>query len=62
MEIIDISLIYSRVIAMQLTNEAMTVVNIFKYELSPIPTALFNDEDEMRAAKSKSDLKSLLIK
>ena len=62
MEIIDISLIYSRVIAMQLTNEAMTVVNIFKYELSLIPTALFNDEDEMRAAKSKSDLKSLLIK
>ena len=45
---------------MQLTNEAMTVENIFKYELSPIPNALFNDEGEMRAAKSKSDLKSLL--
>ena len=44
----------------QLTNEAVTVENIFKYELSPILAALFNDEGEMRAAKSKSDLKSLL--
>ena len=59
-EIIDTSLIYSCVIAMQLTNEAMTVENIFKYELSPIPTTLFNDEGEMRVANSKSDLKPLL--
>ena len=59
-EIVDTSLIYSCVIAMQLTNEVMTVENIFKYELSPIPTALFNDEGEMKTAKSKSDLKSLL--
>ena len=59
-EIIDTSLIYSRVIAIQLTNKAMTVGNIFKYELPPIPTALFNDEDKMIAAKSKSDPKSLL--
>ena len=39
-EIIDTSLIYSCVTAMQLTNEAMTVEKIFKYELSPIPTAV----------------------
>ena len=59
-EIIDTSLIYSRITAMQLTNKVMTVGNIFKYELPPIPTALFNDEGKMIAAKSKSDLKSLL--
>ena len=60
MEITDRSLIYSHVTAMQLTHEAMIVQNIFKYDLSPIPIALFNDEGKMRAAKSKSDLKSLL--
>ena len=38
----------------------MAIENIFKYELSPIPTALLNDEGKMRATKSKSDLKSLL--
>ena len=59
-EIIETSLIYLRVIVIQLTNKAMTVENIFNYKLSPIPTALFNDKAEMRAAKSKSDLKSLL--
>ena len=60
MEITDRSLIYSHVTAMQLTHEAMIVQNIFKYDLSPVPIALFNDEGKMRAAKSKSDLKSLL--
>jgi len=42
---------------MQLTNDAMTV---FKYELAPIPTCLFNDDGDMRVAKSKADLKNAL--
>ena len=37
-EIIDISQIYSRVIALQLSHEAMKIENVFKFELAPIPT------------------------
>ena len=47
-EIIDTSLIYSRVIALQLTNAAMTVEKVFKHELTPIPTSIFNDDGDLR--------------
>ena len=42
-EIIDASLIYSRVIALQLTNNALEIENVFKFELAPIPTSMFED-------------------
>ena len=52
-EVIDTSLIYSRAIALQLTNNAMKVENVFKYELSPIPTSIFEDTGNLRPAKSR---------
>jgi hypothetical protein len=58
-EIIDTSLIYSRVIALQLTNDALKVENIFRYELSPIPTSIFTDTGDLRPAKSKAELNKI---
>ena len=53
-EEIDISLIHSRVISLQLTNQALKVENIFSFELSPVPTSMFDDTDDIRSATSKS--------
>ena len=61
-DVIDTSLIYSRVIALQLTNEALTIENIFCYELSPIPTSMFEDKGAMKLAKSKSNFSKLATK
>ena len=55
-EVIDTSPIYSRVIVLHLTNVAVKVKNIFRYELAPIPTSIFEDTGDLRAAKSKSNL------
>ena len=59
-EIIDTSLVYLRVIAMQLTNPGMIVEKVFKHELAPIPTSIFNDNIDLRPAKSKAELKRIL--
>ena len=56
----DTSLIYSRVISVQLTNPAMTVENVFKHKLAPRSTSIFNDGSDLRPAKSKADLKRTL--
>ena len=61
-EIIDTSLIYSRVIAMQLTNVSVTLENIFKHELALISISIFNDNNDLRLAKSKADLKRSLAR
>ena len=58
-DIIDTSLIYSGVIAMQLTHKAMKIENVLKFELAPIPTSIFEDNGLLRPPKSKSDLKSI---
>ena len=58
-DIIDTSLIHSRVIAMQLTHEAMKIENVLKFELAPIPTSIFEDNGSLRPPKSKSNLKSI---
>ena len=58
-EIIDTSLIYSRVITLQLTHEAMKIENVFKFELAPIPTSSFEDTGALRPPRSKSDLKTI---
>ena len=52
-EIIDTSLIYSRVIAMQLTNVSVTVENIFKHELALISISIFNDNNDFETCKVK---------
>ena len=61
-EIIDTSLIYYRVVAMQLTNVSVTVENIFKHELALILISIFNDANDLRLAKSKADLKMTLAR
>ena len=61
-EVIDTSLIYSRVIALQLINDALKVENVFQHELSPIPTSMFDDIGNMRSAKTKSSLNKLGVK
>ena len=61
-EEIDISLIYSRVISLQLTNQALKVENIFSFELSPVPTSMFDDTDDMGSAKSKSIFNNIIKK
>ena len=43
-KIIDTALAYSRVVALQLTNDAMNIENVPKYELAPIPTSIFGDD------------------
>ena len=40
-EVIDTSLICSRVIALQLTNEALKSKNVFSLEFFPVPTSCF---------------------
>ena len=61
-EEIDISLIYSSVISLQLTNQALKVENIFSFELSPVPTSMFDDTDDIRSAKSKSIFNKIIKK
>ena len=58
-EVIDTSFIYSREIAIQLTNEILKVKNAFSFELSPVPTSMFDDIGDMRSANSKSGLNNI---
>ena len=55
---IDTSLIYSRIITMQLTNATVTGENIFKHDI--LLTFIFNDDGDLRPAKSKADMKRIL--
>lgn len=50
------SLIYSRVIVMQLT----AVESIFKHGLAPMLTSTFNYDGDLRPAKPKADLRRTL--
>ena len=61
-EVIDTSLIYSRVIELQLTNGGREVENVFSFELSLVPTSLFDDAGDMRSAKPKSSLSEIAKK
>ena len=38
----------------------MTAENVFKHDLAPIPTSIFNDDGDLRPAKSKADMKRTL--
>ena len=57
-EIIETAMIYSRVIAVQLTNDTFNMRDVLKYELSPIPTSMFNDSGDIRTPKNEADLKN----
>ena len=58
-EIFDTELIYSRVMALAGCRE-FDLKELFQYELSPIPTSLFDDNGDMRPATAKSALKKKL--
>ena len=38
----------------------MTGEHVFKHELTPIPTSIFNADSDLRPANSKADLKRAL--
>ena len=57
-EIFD-TLIYSRIIALQLTNDVMKIENILKFELAIIPTSIFEESGPLRPLKSKSFLQNI---
>ena len=59
-EIVDTALIYSRVIAIQLSNASFNMKDVLKYELCPIPTSMFKDSGEMKIADNKSVLKKTI--
>ena len=55
----DTDLIYSRVIGLH-TSRNMSMKEVLKFELSPIPTSLYEDSGDMRLAKAKSVFKKKL--
>ncbi len=59
-KIYDTELIYSRVMGMQVSGREVDIKNIIQHELSPIPTALFEESGNMRPARAKSVLKQKL--
>ena len=58
-KVYNTELIYSRVMGLQASSRDINISEVISCELSPVPTALFNDTGEMRISKSKSDLKNL---
>ena len=56
----DTSLIFHRVIALQLANKSINAKEIFEYELAPFPMSLFDQSGDIRIDKAKSQLKRLL--
>ena len=59
MPVYDTSLIYTRVIGLQASRD-ISMKEVLKYELSPVPPSLFQDNGDMRITKSKSVLKQKL--
>ena len=57
--VFDTALIYSRILCLQ-TVRNVDLPDVFKYELAPVPTSLFEDNGDMRITKSKSTLKRQL--
>ena len=58
-KVYNTELIYSRVIGLQASPREVSITDIMLCELTPIPTARFNDSGDMRISKSKSILKNL---
>ena len=59
-KLLNIDLIYSRVIGLQASSRDCDPRNLFSYELAPIPTSMFTEQGEMRISKGKSLLKKQL--
>ena len=53
-------LIYTRFIGIQGSSREVDIKQLLSYELSPVPTSIFLESDEMSVAKTKSVLKKVL--
>ena len=60
MNICNTEAIYARSMALQNSAREIDADKLMSYELSPVPTAMFDDHGQMRLAKTKSNLKSAL--
>jgi len=58
-KVYNTELIYSRVMGHQTSLRDVTISEVILCELSPVPTALFNDSGETKISKSTSELKTL---
>ena len=57
-KVYNTNLIYSRVIGLQTSSRDVNIEEVMSCELSPVPTALFNDTGERRISKSNTVLKN----
>ena len=60
--VLDTALVYSRVMALQMTNTIIEVKVFFSYEMAPLPTSIFDKFGEIHVDKSKAKLRKLLEK
>ena len=60
--VLDTTHVYSRVMALQMTNTIIEVKVLYSYELVPLPTSMFDEFGEIRIDKSKANLRKLLAK
>ena len=58
-QVYDTNLIYSRVMGLQSSRD-ISMKDVLKYELSPVPTSMYEDNGGMRITKTKSVLKQKL--
>jgi len=59
-QVIDTNLTYSRVIGLQARERDIDIKDVMGHELAPVPTSMYDDNGDMRIAKSKSNLKKIL--
>ena len=59
--IVNTELLFSRLLGLQGScRESLDIKELLTYELSPVPTAMFQGSGDMRISKSKSELKKQL--
>jgi len=58
--VINTEAVYARAMSLHNTSRDMDPTTLMSYELSPVPTAFFDDYGEMRRTSSKSTLKNAL--
>ena len=61
-DVLVITLIYSRIMPLQMINIIIEVKVFFFYEMAPFPTSMFDEFGEIRVEKSKRKLRKLLGK
>lgn len=57
--LLETTLIYSRVLALKMTNWIIEVKVLFSYQLAPLPRSMFHKFGEICVEKSKPKLRKL---